>query len=374
MNLRDLGWKCGKYPTGERNDITDVPGVSVGHHTIIKGEGKLIPGQGPIRTGVTIVKPHEGIIYNQKAPAGVFVANGYGKSTGIPQILELGWIETPIAITNTFNVGLVYDALISYSIKTNPNIGITLSSCCPIVTECNDSYLNDIQGRHVKQSHVLDVLKNLNPKKPVEQGCVGAGTGMRVFGLKSGVGTASRQLKINLGKYNGTYHIGVLSVPNFGNFQDFTFYGHEMKEILDKKKYIKKKRKDAKKQEKEGGSIIVIIGTDIPFSHRQLNRLARRGAMGITRTGSIMGHSSGDFIFTFSTANKIDIFSSETIRDEISFMDSSLLISDVYRMTIDAVQESIYNAMINAKTTEGRDNHVNIALDPEDLPNIKNKV
>ena len=252
MNLRDLGWKCGKYPMGERNDITDVPGVSVGHHTIIKGEGKLIPGQGPIRTGVTIVKPHEGIIYNQKVPAGVFVANGYGKSTGIPQILELGWIETPIAITNTFNVGLVYDALISYSIETNPNIGITLSSCCPIVTECNDSYLNDIQGRHVKQSHVLDVLKNLDPNKPVEQGCVGAGTGMTVFGLKSGVGTASRQLKINLGKYHGTYHIGVLSVPNFGNYQDFTFYGHEMKEILDKEKYVKKKGKDANKYKKEG--------------------------------------------------------------------------------------------------------------------------
>ncbi len=371
MNLRDLGWNCGNYSTGKDNSITDVPGVSVGHHTIIEGEGKLIPGKGPIRTGVTVIKPHEGIIYNQKVPAGVFVANGYGKSTGIPQILELGWIETPIAITNTFNVGLVYDALISYSIETNPDIGINLASCCPIVTECNDGHLNDIQGRHVKQAHVLEVLRNLDSSKQIEQGCVGAGTGMTVFSLKSGVGTASRQLKINLGRYSGTYHVGVLSVPNYGSFQDFLFYGHEMSKVLDKKKYLRPSRKKANEQKKEGGSIIVIIATDIPFSHRQLNRLARRGAMGITRTGSIMSHSSGDFIFTFSTANLVDINSSETIREEITFMDSSLLLTDVYRMTIDVVQESIYNAMLHATTMEGRDNHVNVALDVDDLP--KNK-
>jgi D-aminopeptidase len=153
--LRDLGWTCGSYEPGRKNAITDVPGVLIGHKTIIKDEGALIPGKGPIRTGVTMILPHERDIFREKVPAGVFVANGYGKATGISQILETGCIETPIAITNTLNVGLVFDALISHSIRNNPEIGIKTGSVSPIVTECFDGYLNDIQGRHVKESHVL---------------------------------------------------------------------------------------------------------------------------------------------------------------------------------------------------------------------------
>ena len=367
IDLRELSWKCGKYAPGKNNAITDVPGVSVGHTTIIEGEGRLIPGKGPIRTGITVVIPHEGNIFREKVPAGVFVANGFGKSTGIPQINETGFIETPIAITNTLNVGLVFDALVSHAISKNPEIGITTSTVCPIVTECNDGYMNDLQGRHVKELHVIEAIKNAKLNSKIEQGCVGAGTGMSVFGLKSGVGTASRQLIINQGNYKGTYHVGILAVPNYGEFEDFQFYGNNMVNILDKDKYFRRIRK--KKNDKpDGGSIIVLIATDLPLNNRQLNRIARRGTLGIAQTGSIMTHTSGDFIFAFSTKNRIEHFSGETIKSEICFNDMNLLLSDIFRMTVDAVQEAIYNAMLFSKTMIGRDDNIRVALDPNDLP------
>ncbi|MBA7516091.1 Beta-peptidyl aminopeptidase BapA [subsurface metagenome] len=369
VDLRELGYNCGKYPTGKNNAITDVSGVAVGHETIIKGEGKHIIGEGPIRTGVTVILPHEGNIYADKVVTGVHIVNAYGKSTGIPQIFEMGCIETPIAITNTLNVGLVFDALVSYSISRNLEDGITPSSISPIVTECNDGFLNDIQGRHVKESHVLKAIQNAKSATKIEQGCVGAGTGMRVFGLKSGIGTASRQLNVRQTKYQKTYHIGTLVVPNYGSLQDFQFYGTRMATILDKKKYFPKAKKK-RKNKISGGSIIVIIATDLPLTHRQLNRLSRRGAFGIARTGSIIGHSSGDFLFAFSTSSRIEHNPKDLFKERLFLNENNLIISDIFRMTIDAVQEAIYNAMLSAETMVGRDDNVLVALDPDDLPNI----
>ena len=367
INLRNLGWSCGSYEPGQKNAITDVLGVKVGHKTIIEGEGELIPGRGPIRTGVTMILPHSGNVFKEKVPAGVFVANGYGKATGITQILETGLIETPIAITNTLNVGLVFDAIISHAITETPEIGIKTGSVAPIVTECFDGYLNDIQGRHVKEDNVLEAIKQAKSSRVV-QGNVGAGTGMQVFELKSGVGSASRIVPEERIGGDDVYQIGALVVPNYGRFRDFNFYGTEMTSILDRKKYLPKS--DEKWVAKlGGGSIIVVIATNLPFNSRQLNRLAHRGALGIARTGSILSHASGDFVIAFSTANKVPHGSKEPFLDQRKlFNESSSVLSDIYRITIDLVQEAIYNAMLNAKTMVGRDNNIRVALDPNELP------
>lgn len=366
-NLREVGWNCGKYPPGKKNAIIDVPGVRVGHTTIIEGEGKLKPGKGPIRTGVTVILPHEGNIFKEKVPAGVFVANGYGKILGIPQILETGCIETPIALTNTLNVGLVFDALTTHAISQNPELGIETGSVAPIVTECFDGYLNDVQGRHVRESHVLDAIKKAQSYSKVKQGNIGAGTGMQVFSLKSGIGTASRQVQLESPDKDKVYHISTLVLPNFGRFNDFCFYGTEMARILDEKKYFPKGN-DGWVKKLGGGSIIVILATDLPFNSRQLNRLARRGAFGIARTGSILTHTSGDFIIAFSTQNKISHGDKKPVQTKVQFNDNSPLLSDIFRMTIDCVQEAIYNAMLAAETMVGRDNHIRVSLDPDDLP------
>ena len=366
-NLRGRGWTCGSYEQGSQNAITDVPGVKIGHETIIKGEGELVPGKGPIRTGVTVVLPHSGNIFKEKVPAGVFVANGYGKATGIPQILETGCIETPIAMTNTLNVGLVFDALVSHAISENPDIGIKTGSVAPIVTECFDGYLNDIQGRHVRESHVIEAITKARLSTGVEQGNIGAGTGMQVFELKSGVGAASRKVPRERFDSDEVYHIGTLVLPNFGRFKDFHFYGTEMVSILEKKKYLLKGN-DEWVAKLGGGSIIVIIATDLPLNNHQLNRLAHRGALGIARTGSILSHTSGDFVIAFSTKNQIKHGNKEPILTKSLLNENSPLLSDIFRMTIDLVQEAIYNAIIAAETMVGRDNHVRVSLDPDDLP------
>ncbi len=367
INLRELGWTCGFYEPGKQNSITDVPGVLVGHSTLIEGEGQLEPGKGPIRTGITVIHPHDDNIFREKVPAGVFVANGFGKATGIPQILETGCIETPIAITNTLNVGLVFDALVSHAISENPEIGIETGSVSPVVTECFDGYLNDIQGRHVKESHVFEAIRKAKSSQRLMQGNIGAGTGMQVFELKSGVGTASRQVPKDKFNSNEEYIIGTLVIPNFGRFNDFSFYGTEMASILEKLKYIPKGDEWVTKL--GGGSIIVIIATNLPLSNHQLNRLAHRGALGIARTGSILSHHSGDFVIAFSTKNRIFHENKEPFKDERLLNENSPVLSDIFRMTIDSVQEAIYNAMLAAETMVGRDNNIRVSLDLNDLPN-----
>ncbi len=366
VNLRDLGWSCGRYVPGEANAITDVPGVSVGHKTLIKGNGELVPGKGPIRTGVTMILPHGRNIFREKVPAGIFVANGFGKTTGIAQILETRYLETPIALTNTLNVGLVFDALVSYAIRNSPEIGIKTGSVNPVVTECFDGYLNDIQGRHVKEAHVVEAITQAKPGR-VPQGNVGAGTGMQVFGLKSGIGTASRIVLGEKIDNDKPYYIGALVLPNFGEFKDFNFYGIEMASILDREKYFPK-MDDKWLNTAGGGSIIVVIATNLPLNGHQLSRLAYRGAFGVARTGSILSHTSGDFVIAFSTQNTLVHGTKDPLLKEILINDTSPLVSDIFRATIDSVQEAIYNAILAAETLVGRDNHIRVSLDLEDLP------
>ena len=197
--LRDIGIQIGSLQTGAHNAISDVTGVRVGHTTLISGEGALQPGSGPVRTGVTVILPHGGNLFQSKVRAAVHTINGFGKVVGFEQVRELGQIEAPLALTNTLNVGLVMDALVTYAIRENPGIGVHTSSVNVGVGETNDGYLNDIQGRHVKAEHVWTAIEGASDG-PVEEGAVGAGTGTRCLGWKGGIGTASRALPASLGK------------------------------------------------------------------------------------------------------------------------------------------------------------------------------
>jgi D-aminopeptidase len=362
---REKGIIIGELSPGETNHLIDVPGVRVGHTTIIEGEGKLTPGKGPIRTGVTMVLPHANNVFKNKVRGASFVMNGFGKTTGLPQLQELGVIETPIAITNTLNIGLVWDAVVEWLLQSNKEIGISTGSVSPIVTECFDGYLNDIQGRHVKQEHVFQALEEAEKRNNHHQGIVGAGTGMRVLGLKSGIGSASREIKIDSKKYR----VGVLSVPNFGKLERLMIKGVPIgKEIAKKPPFIKESKDQSEIKEK--GSVITIFGTDAPLTHRQLYRVARRAVVGICRTGSNIGHSSGDFIIAFSTANKVKHYLEKTISDQPIIVNERKGLEPIFQATIEATEESIVNALFTAQTLNGRDGQVLYSLPIEETINL----
>jgi len=346
--LRDLGYQVGILPTGEFNLITDVPGVLVGHSTIIEGEGKLIPGKGPERTGVTIIRPHPGNNYREKVRASAFVFNGYGKTTGLVQVQELGNIESIIALTNTLNVPLVANALIDYHIKENPDIGIDTSTINVVVGECHDGKLNDIQGRHVKKEHVYEAIKNAD--KFFKEGSVGAGTGMTALGYKAGIGSSSRKIEDR----NLTYHLGALVLSNFGMKGDLTILGKSIDKI-----------------EREKGSIMVILATDAPLNARQLCRLSKRAPLGISRTGSFGSHGSGDVIISFSTSNKIDHDNKESILTMKIVNERTKLFRSLLRAVVESTEEAILNSILMAETIVGRDNNKSEAISIE---NVKRKL
>ncbi|MFX1254577.1 MAG: P1 family peptidase [Promethearchaeota archaeon] len=340
--VREIGWTIGNLPIGSKNSITDVPGVMVGHETIIKGEGKLKPGYGPIRTGVTVVFPHNRNLFEEKVQARATIINGFGKSIGLPQIQELGQIETPILITNTLNVPCVADALIDYMIEQNPEIGINTGTVNPVVTECNDSFLNDIQGRHVRKEHVFKALHNAKSDNILE-GNVGAGTGMSCFGYKGGIGTSSRQV--------GNKMLGCLVVSNFGKKEDLTILGVPVGRLLMKK--------SLERVSSSSGSVIVILATDAPLNSRQLGRLGKRVSFGLARVGSQCSHGSGDFVLGFSTS------SNERIK---SLSDQSL--NPFFRATIETVEESILNSLFKAETMSGRDNNIREGIPIEEIKSL----
>lgn len=263
--MREYGITLGLLPPGPLNAITDVKGVKVGHVTLISGEGKLIPGKGPVRTGVTAIVPHSGNIFKEKLIASCFVGNGFGKSVGLVQIKELGTLETPIILTNTLSVGTVADALVEYMLSSNDDIGVTTGTVNPVVLECNDGYLNDIRGRHVRKEHVFDAIENA--KEIFETGSVGAGTGMICHGFKGGIGTSSRRIEID-GK---TYTVGALLLTNYGKMEDLIFNGKNVGRIL-----REEIRGREKVREKDEGSCIVVIAADAPLDAHGLARVAKR--------------------------------------------------------------------------------------------------
>ncbi|MGP0000824.1 MAG: P1 family peptidase [Acetobacteraceae bacterium] len=277
MRARDLGLACGTLPTGERNSIADVPGVTVGHATLMEGD---------VRTGVTVVLPHDGNLFHDKVVAAAAVLNGFGKSIGLVQVNELGTLETPILLTNTFAVGTCATALIRRAVAIDPEIGRQTSTVNPVVLECNDGYLNDIQAPAITEAHADAAIEAASEEFAV--GSVGAGTGMSCFGLKGGIGSASRRLRLE-GK---TYHLGVLVLANFGRAGDLR--------LPDGRRIDPPSLPSI-----EAGSCIVVMGTDIPLDHRQLTRVARRAGVGLAWCGAFWGHGSGDIALAFTTANHV---------------------------------------------------------------------
>ena len=346
---RDLGVVLGTLPPGPLNAITDVPGVLVGKVTLVAGQGALVPGVGPIRTGVTVILPHEGNLFREKVPAACFVLNGYGKPIGLAQLDELGVIETPLALTGTLNVPLVADGLIEHAIRTNPDIGINTTNVNPVAAECHDGFLNDIQGRHVRQQQVLEAIAGAGGG-PVAEGSVGAGTGMTLFGFKGGIGTASRLVEVDTARYT----VGALVLGNFGRREQLTIAGVSVGRAL----------ADWQPPENvpERGSIVVVVATDAPLLSRALGRVARRGGHGLARVGSISGHGSGDFIFAFSNGIRIPHTPDGPVLTLPHVFEGGPLIDALFQATVEATEEAIVNALFRATTTEGRDGHVRHAL------------
>lgn len=347
---RDAGIVFGTLPTGPYNAITDVEGVAVGHVTLISGDGPLVPGKGPVRTGVTAILPHRGNIFRQPVMAAYHIINGFGKTIGLPQVGELGTIETPIMLTNTLNVGLVADGLVEYMIRTNPDIGINAGSVNPLVGECNDGWLNDIQGRHVKQEHVLAAIANA-AGGPVAEGAVGAGTGMSCFEFKGGIGTASRVVD----HHDGRFTVGCLVLSNFGRKHELTILGVPVGRELAAR---------PAQPRPEDGSIIIVLATDAPLVDRQLGRIARRAAFGLARTGSTCNHGSGDFVIAFST-------SAPSVAGELPggarrMLDASPALGLLFQAAIEATEEAIINSLFAAETMIGRDGHVREGLPIDD--------
>lgn len=345
-----------KFPSGKNNLLTDVSGVRVAHVSL---HGK------DLHTGVTAVLPHTGNLFREKVPAGAAVLNGFGKSTGLLQIAELGNIETPIVMTNTLSVGTAAAALTKYMLEQNPEIGISTSTVNPIVTECNDGVLSDVRGQHIHEEHVFAAIeKALTANASFDEGAVGGGSGTICLGFKGGIGSASRQ--VDCGHLTGT--IGALVMSNFGDEGRLVIggrhYGEELLPALQARREAEKTipaQKDAGYIEgKDKGSIIMIVATDLPLSSRQLDRISRRAAIALGRVGSYMGNSSGDICIAFSTAARIPHFSREPMSIYSALHENCL--DTLFPATAEAVEEAIISSLWHAKTTRGIRGNVAYAL------------
>ena len=352
MLIREAGIRVGTLTPGPFNAITDVPGVRVGHATLLAGDGPLKPGFGPVRTGVTVILPHEGDLFNEKVRCAVYTINGFGKACGFEQVRELGLLEAPVALTNTLNVGLVLDALVQYAIRQTPQIGIHTSTVNIVVGETNDGYLNDIQGRHVKAEHVWQALEQA-AGGAVAEGVVGAGAGTVCFGWKGGIGTASRVIPASAGGFT----LGALVQTNFGNREDLLVCGIPVGRELRPPDTLVSQEKPT-----DSGSVMIILATNAPLSALQLRRLCLRSAAGLARCGAYYGHGSGDFALAFSTANKIPHRSSHLISTEQTLGWEELSMNALFRAVVESVEEAVLNSLTCAHTVTGRDNHVAYGL------------
>lgn len=332
MRARDLGLACGSLPPGARNSIADVPGVRVGHTTLNEGDR---------HTGVTAIVPHPGDLFRDKLPAAAVVLNGFGKSTGLMQLNELGTLETPILLSNTFAVGTCANALIRRAIVTNPEIGRRAGTVNPVVLECNDGYLNDIQAMAVTEAHACAAIEAVCADVAV--GNVGAGTGMSCFGLKGGIGSASRRLWLD----ERDHHLGVLVLANFGNAGDLVLPGGQ-------------RIPAAAAAAAETGSCIVVMATDVPLEHRQLRRVAARAGVGLAWCGAFWGAGSGDIALAFTTANPVPHRPDTDLLSQHVLAEPS--IDALFRAAAEATEEAVFDALAAADTLEGRDSHRRISL------------
>lgn len=317
-----------KWPCGARDLITDVPGVTVGHTTLID------PAR-DIHTGVTAILPHGGNLFRDKVMAACSVINGFGKSIGLVQVQELGTIETPIVMTNTMSIGTAYTALCKYMLAQNPDIGVSTGTVNCLVTECNDGTLNDIRGMHVTEEDVYEALSAA--AEDFAEGCVGSGSGMCCLGLKGGIGSASRVMKID-----GTdYTVGALVMSNFGAPGNLVIGGT----------HYDTNYPGVHTEARDRGSIIIVIATDLPLSERQLGRVAKRATISLGRVGSFCGNGSGDIAIAFSTANRVPHYSEHDILPMRMFYDEN--IDKVFEASVEAVEEAIISSLYHAETTHG---------------------
>ncbi len=347
---RDFGIEPGILTPGKWNAITDVNGVSVGQKTLIVGDS--------IRTGVTIIIPHQGNVFREKVPAAVFVGNGFGKALGFTQIEELGNLETPIALTNTLNAFLVANSMVNYTLSTHENSNIR--SVNPVVGETNDGWLNDIRGRHVKDNHVIEAI-HAATNKIVAEGNVGAGTGTRCLGFKGGIGTSSRVLP----KDKGGYTIGVLVQTNFGGI--LTINGAPVGEELNNfymaqdVPYV------------VDGSCMIIIATDAPLSARNLKRLAKRSFLAFGKVGSFSSNGSGDYSIAFSTHPELRIsYDSKKIEKPVLEVSNDHM-SPLFLAVVEATEEAIYNSLFMATDMKGQKGRMMNALPIEKTLKILDK-
>jgi D-aminopeptidase len=353
--LRDLGFSVGRFPIGALNAITDVAGVRVGHTTLISGEGPLEVGKGPVRTGVTAVIPHANIFEN-RVLAGGFVLNGAGEVSGLTQVQEWGLLETPILLTNTMAVGKVSDAAVKWMTRKWPKIGHEDDVVIPLVGECDDSWLNDAVGRHVRSEHVYRAIEQASAGE-VAEGSVGAGTGLITCDFKAGIGTSSRRVAIE----GHDYTVGVLVQSNFGIMRSLRVDGAPVGELLEP-------TFGAPRRERNAGSIITIVATDAPLLSSQLVRLCKRAALGIGRIGSFAAHGSGEIIVAFSTANRVPRQTSKMTATIEVLLDDAC--DPLYEAVVEGTEEAIVNALCMADEMEGQRGHVAPALPLDRLVEI----
>ncbi len=363
LRARDLGLPFDGTP-GKYNAITDIQNVEVGFSTLIKGEGEVIVGKGPVRTGVTAILPRGK--RNSPSPvwAGHYNLNGNGEMTGTHWINEAGYFIGPICITNTHSVGMVHHGVVGWMIDQYKSLFQGGHAwAMPVVAETYDGLTNDICGRHVNEAHVLEALKTAK-SGPVQEGNIGGGTGMITYDFKGGTGTSSRMITI----VDKVHTIGVLVQSNFGKRKDFTVLGVPVGKHWPENAVV------SKVTGHETGSIIVIIATDMPLMPIQLRRMAKRAAIGIGRTGTPGGHSSGDIFLGFSTAN--DVQMTGLTREQPAIYGLEYINDDhfdvIYNAVVQAVEEAVINAMLAAEpmTTIKPAGYTLEAIDPERLQAI----
>jgi D-aminopeptidase len=345
MRARDLGISIGQMPAGEKNAITDVPGVAVGHATLVAGDGPLVVGEGPVRTGVTVILPHPDDIGSEPVFAGTHTLNGNGEMTGLEWVRESGMLTTPIGLTNTHSVGVVRDALVAASVRgaepDRPRWAL------PVVGETWDGYLNDIDGQHVTAEHVYVALAAASTG-PVPEGCVGAGTGTKAFAFKAGIGTASRRAT----QAHGGYTVGVLVQANHGRRDRLSVDG-----VPVGREITRDEVPGPDVRQPDGGSIIVVVATDAPLLPHQCRRLAQRATLGIARGGGGGEHSSGDIAIAFATDNR-GLRPEEDEDAPVTAglqMVNDLHLDELFWAAIEATEEAILNSLVAAETMTGRD-------------------
>ena len=332
--LRELGFAVGRFPTGERNSLTDVPGVMVGHRTLIEGDR--------LRTGVSAILPHGGNLYEQKVLGACHVVNGYGKAAGITQLRELGTLESPILLTNTLSVGPVWEGGLRHLLERNPDAARDRDTLNVVVGECFDGWLSDARALAVRAEHALEAIAAASEDETGE-GALGAGTGTTCFGFKSGVGSASRRLE--------GHTLGCLVVSNYGARRDLhLLVGHGGEPGPGGEP-----SPGAEPPAQEGGSIMIVLATDAPLGERQLRRLGARGAFGLGRAGSYAANASGEYVLTFSTAHRLPHRSEHADQELRLLRDDARALGLLFEAAGDVVHEAVLNSLCSADAMAGRD-------------------